>query len=381
MNRLRAGLAGVEPLGILAHSGRRHTSGRARAPDGLTTRRETHVQTIETRPWRKLLAPYQQPSHRRSVLEIALTAAPLALIWTAAWFAADAGLWPVALALSVPAAFFVVRMFLIQHDCGHHAFFRAPALNDWVGRAIGVLTLTPYDCWRKEHAIHHATSGDLDRRGVGAIETLTVEEYRSKPALGRLWYRVYRHPLFLFVVGPFIVFFLQQRLPVGLMKEGWRPWVSALGTNVGLAAVVGAILWAGGWEHLLLVFGPTLLLAGSIGVWLFYVQHQFEETHWSRHADWNHQEAALRGSSHYVLPPVLRWLTADIGVHHVHHMASRVPFYRLQAVLRDHPELREVSRVTLWQSLRTVSLTLWDESRQKLVSFREARRMMTPAAA
>jgi len=320
-----------------------------------------------------VLAAYQQPSHSRSILEIVLTAGPLAVLWAVAWLAEQAGMWWLALLLTVPASLFMVRLFLIQHDCGHHAFFRSTAANNWIGRALGVLTLTPYDCWRREHAIHHATSGNLDRRGVGSIETLTVAEYEALSPLRQRFYRIYRHPAFLFLAGPAFVFLLQQRLPVGLMKEGWRPWVSALGTNVGLAVMIGLGLWLAGWQAMLLVYAPTVMMAASIGVWLFYVQHQFEDTHWSKQGEWNHTTAALEGSSHYVMPPVLRWLTANIGVHHVHHAASKVPFYRLPRVLKDHPELAQLNRITLLESFRTVSLTLWCETRQKLVSFRDAR--------
>jgi omega-6 fatty acid desaturase (delta-12 desaturase) len=331
------------------------------------------------RPLRDILADYQGANPWRSLAEIALSAAPLAVIWTCAWFAAGAGLWWLSLLLSIPAAGFVVRLFMIQHDCGHRAFFKTPWLNDWIGRAVGVVTLTPYDCWRREHAIHHATSGDLDRRGVGAIETLTVEEYRALTPLKRFGYRLYRNPLVLFVVGPFYVFFLQQRLPLGLMKQGWRPWLSAMGTNLVIAAAVFAMIWFGGWQAVVFVYLPTLLIAASIGVWLFYVQHQFEDTYWARHKNWDSVDSALHGSSHYDLPAVLRWMTANIGVHHVHHVASRIPFYRLQTVLKHHPNLRDIRRITFLESLRCAGLALWDEAGQRLISFGQARSL--PAAA
>lgn len=330
---------------------------------------------------RKALTVYQTPSALRSTVEIALSAAPLAAIWAVAWFAAGAGLWWVALLLAVPAALFVVRLFMIQHDCGHRSLFKSGKLNDWLGRALGVLTLTPYDCWKHEHAIHHATSGDLDRRGAGSLLTLTVAEYAALSPPRRLGYRLYRHPLVLFVVGPFFVFFLQQRLPVGLMKRGWRPWVSAMGTNAAIAALVGATIMVGGWQALLFFHLPAVLIAASIGVWLFFVQHQFEDTHWARHADWNSAEAAVKGSSHYDLPAPLRWLTGNIGIHHVHHLASRIPFYRLPKVLKHHPSLTETSRISFLESLRCVSLALWDEADRRLVSFRRARVVLPPAAA
>ncbi len=325
----------------------------------------------DTRPWRTRLAPYQQPSAGRSILEIGLSAAPLAVIWGGAWVAAAHGLWWLALLLAVPAAGFLVRLFMVQHDCSHQAFFRNGPANDWVGRVIGVLTLTPYDCWRQTHAVHHATSGDLDRRGLGDILTLTVEEYRSRSFCSRLGYRLYRHPLVLFGLGPAYVFLLEQRLPSGLMKGGWRPWLSTMGTNLAIAAFLLAVALLAGWPALLLVNLPTMVLAATIGVWLFYVQHQFEATYWARRGDWDLTEAALRGASHYHLPAPLRWMTANIGVHHVHHIASRIPFYRLPAVLRDHPELREISRLTVPQSLKSIPLTLWDEASERLISFRQ----------
>jgi omega-6 fatty acid desaturase (delta-12 desaturase) len=326
-------------------------------------------------PLREILAPYQRPNAWRSLAEIIMSGAPLAAIWFSAWLALGAGLWWLALLLSVPAAGFVVRLFMIQHDCGHRAFFETSWINDWTGRIMGVFTLTPYDCWRREHAIHHATSGDLDRRGIGAIETLTVEEYRALTPLKRFGYRLYRNPLVLFVLGPFYVFFLQQRLPIGLMKEGWRPWVSAMGTNLAVAATVLAMLWFGGWQTIVFVYVPTLLLAASIGVWLFYVQHQFEDTYWARRPAWDATESALHGSSHYDLPLVLRWMTGNIGVHHVHHVSSRIPFYRLQTVLKQHPHLRDIGRISFLESIRLAGLTLWDEASQKLVSFSHARRL------
>ncbi|MDO9432233.1 MAG: fatty acid desaturase [Phenylobacterium sp.] len=329
----------------------------------------------EPRRWRKILAAYQRPSHARSILEIVLSAAPLAAIWTAAWVASVFGLWWLALLLSIPAAAFLVRLFMVQHDCSHQSFFRSPAANNWTGRLIGVLTMTPYHCWRRSHAIHHATSGDLDRRGLGDIATLTVAEYRALPLLKRIGYRLYRNPLVLFVIGPAWVFVIEQRMPMGLMKEGWKPWLSAMGTNLTIAVLITAVILLGGWKGLLLIHLPTILLAASIGVWLFYVQHQFEGSYWAREGEWDHTHAALHGSSHYDLPEPLRWMTANIGVHHVHHVNSRIPYYRLTRVLKDHPELREVSRLGLLESFRTVSLSLWDEGSRRLISFRQLRQL------
>lgn len=326
----------------------------------------------EARGWTQILARYRIPSAGRSIVELAITAGPLVLLWFLMWATLDLGYW-VCLLLAVPAAGFLVRLFMIQHDCGHGAFFRHRLANDWVGRLIGVLTLTPYDFWRRTHAIHHSTSGNLNRRGTGDIDTLTVHEYLARSRLGRLRYRVYRHPMVMFGIGPAYLFIVQHRLPVGLMRGGWQPWLSTMATNVAIAAVVATMIWLIGVGAFLLVHLPIMLLAGSIGVWLFYVQHQFEDTVWADDRAWNLHEAALHGSSHYDLPHVLRWFTANIGAHHVHHLCSRIPCYRLPLVLRDHPELRGIGRLTLVQSFRCVRLVLWDEGEQRLVSFREAR--------
>jgi omega-6 fatty acid desaturase (delta-12 desaturase) len=323
--------------------------------------------------WSKKLAAYRQPKTGRSIFEIVVTAGPLLGIWALAWLLHGQGWWWAALLLTIPAAFFLVRLFMIQHDCGHGAFFGEKKANDWVGRIIGVFTLTPYDYWRTTHAIHHATSGNLDRRGLGAIEMLTVEEYRALSPMRRFGYRLYRHPVVMFGLGPAFVFFIMNRWPVGMTRQGWRPWVSVMGNGVATLVGLGALVWLFGLAPVLLVNVLTMLLAATIGVWLFYIQHQFEGAAWSRNGEWKRDDAALAGSSHYDLPPVLRWLTANIGIHHVHHLSSRIPFYRLHKVLKDHPELNAMSRVGLWESFRYAQLALWDEGAGRLVSFREAR--------
>src|SRR5437762_4751387 len=334
-------------------------------PDSAATKQEASN-------WSRILTRYRNPSAARSLVEIAITFGPFVLLWAATWLGIYFGHW-ISLLLAIPAAGFLVRLFMIQHDCGHGSFFRSRPLNDWIGRAIGVLTLTPYDFWRHTHAVHHASSGNLTRRGMGDIDTLTVEEYLALSWLGRLRYRLYRHPAVMFGIGPAYMFMLQHRLPIGLMRDGWRPWLSTMATNTAIAAVAVTLMWFVGVKAFLLVHLPVLLLAASIGVWLFYVQHQFEETFWVRRPIWNRHEAALHGSSHYDLPAVLRWFTANIGVHHVHHLCSRIPYYRLPQVLRDHPQLADVKRLTLLESLACVRLVLWDEAQQRLISFRELR--------
>jgi omega-6 fatty acid desaturase (delta-12 desaturase) len=332
---------------------------------------------IDIKVLAQLVARYRKPSRARSVFELAITVGALALLWAAMWAALYVGYW-LTLLLAVPAAGFLVRVFLIQHDCGHGAFFRERATNDWVGRILGVLTFTPYDVWRRAHAAHHATTGNLDRRGVGDIETLTVGEYRARSWLGRAAYRLYRNPVILFGVGPAYVFILQHRLPWGgMMRDGWRPWLSSIATNFAIAcAAVGMMFLIGPWEFIGIQL-PVLMLAASIGVWLFYVQHQFEDTMWARNEDWRPDEAALYGSSYYKLPGPLEWLTANIGMHHIHHLSSRIPYYRLPHVMRAHPPLQRVGRVTLIQSIRNVRLTLWDETRQRLIPFRGLKELET----
>ena len=326
------------------------------------------------------LAPYRRPSALRGVVEIAITAGPLAAICVVAWLAASQHLWW-GLALAPAAAAFLMRLFMIQHDCGHGAFLPGKRLNDWLGRAIGILTLTPYDYWQRAHAIHHATSGALDRRTIGGIDTLTVAEYRALPPLRRLGYRLYRHPLVMFGLGPAFVFLVQHRLPVGMMRGGWRPWLSTMATNLCAAALIVGLAIAFGILPFLVVYLPVVTLAAAMGVWLFFVQHQFEGTYWARDGAWEFHEAAFRGSSHYDLPAPLRWLTANIGIHHVHHLCSKIPYYRLGQVVRDEPALKPAGRLTLWQSRDCVGLALWDEASGRLISFRQMRRDTRLAAA
>ncbi|GHE00840.1 fatty acid desaturase [Defluviimonas sp. 20V17] len=322
--------------------------------------------------WVRVLAKYREPSHPRSIAELALTLIPFAALIGLAWWALSVS-YLLAGAISALNGAFLVRLFIIQHDCGHNAFFRNRTVNDWTGRLLGVLTLTPYDVWRQTHAIHHASTGNLDRRGIGDLPVQTLAEYRAAPWRKRLAYRIYRNPFFLFGLAPAWLFFVQNRLPVGLMGSGRRYWVSAMATNLAIAALVGAGIYLSQGLHVLFLILPMALVGASAGVWLFYVQHQFEDAHWNREADWQIHDAALHGSSHYVLPPVLKWFSGNIGIHHVHHLYSRIPFYRLTEVLRDHPALDRAQRLTLRESLHCARLHLWDERSRKLLSFAEAR--------
>ncbi len=340
---------------------------------GIDSFEMTATATIDLKQLARDLQAFRDPQPARSGRELAITLLPFLGLFAAIALAVKAGYW-LALAATPLAGLFLLRLFIIQHDCGHGSFLRNRAINDWIGRVLGVFTLTPYDCWRQSHAQHHATTGNLDARGFGDVDTLTVREYRQRSALGRLSYRLYRHPLVLLGLGPAYLFLVRHRLPIGQMKDGWRYWISAMATNLATGLLLAALLYLFGFTVTALVFLPVLLSAASIGVWLFYVQHQFADAHWARKADWRFHEAALHGSSHLELPRILGWFTGYIVIHHVHHLVSRIPFYRLPEVLEQHPALRDMNRFTALQACSTLRLTLWDETRRTMVSFREAAR-------
>jgi omega-6 fatty acid desaturase (delta-12 desaturase) len=316
--------------------------------------------------WAARLAPYKDPVFRRSVWQLVINAVLFAGAWAIMYLSLGVSYW-LTLLLAVPAAFMLIRLFIVQHDLGHGAFFRSPRISDFVGSIIGVLTLTPYHYWKKTHAMHHATSGNLEHRGFGDIDTLTVDEYHALSRWGRLKYRVYRHPAVLFGVGAVLHFFVRHRLPTIVPRTWTRERRSILWTDVGLAAFIVLMGVLVGFRQFFLVHVPLMALSGSIGVWLFYVQHQFEPTYWEHDERWIYEEAALAGSSYYRLPRLLQWATGNIGLHHVHHLNARIPNYRLQEVLDSVPELRRVTTLTLRDSFRCVRLALWDEQQRKLV--------------
>ena len=308
------------------------------------------------------------------MLQLLTTGLPLLAAIGALLYGLSRGIWP-ALVLAVPAALFLVRLFIIQHDCGHGSFFKSRRANDRLGRAIGVLTLMPYGFWRKGHTVHHATSGNLDRRGTGDVTTLTVREYLSRPGWRRFLYRLYRHPLVLFGAGPAYLLLIRHRIPTGHPLRAWDSWLSILGTNAAAAVLISVMALIVGLSVFLLAYGAVLLLATSIGVWFFYIQHQFEDAYWEAGPRWDFRAAALKGSSYYDLPGVLHWLTGSIGFHHIHHLASKIPNYRLRSCFEQTPAFRHAKRVTLLGSFKCLRLALWDEQSQKLVSFRQADRM------
>jgi acyl-lipid omega-6 desaturase (Delta-12 desaturase) len=325
----------------------------------------------DLRRLRKAIADYARPDTRRALFQLLTTALPFGALMGAIFYAIDHDVWWGAwwtACLGFPAAALLVRLFMIQHDCGHGSFLRSRRANDLLGRSIGVLTLTPYAFWRKSHAVHHATAGNLDRRGTGDVTTLTVEEFRALGRARRLIYRLYRHPLVLFGLGPFYLFVLRNRIPLTHPVRDPKSWISILGTNAAIAALVALL----GPAPVLIGYLPVLLAAASLGVWLFYVQHQFEDTYWSRQGSWEFHAAAFEGCSYYDLPQPLHWVTASIGFHHLHHFCSAIPNYRLRDCFERHPELQRARRLTLIDSLRAATLALWDEQQRKLVSFREA---------
>jgi omega-6 fatty acid desaturase (delta-12 desaturase) len=320
--------------------------------------------------WREAIAPYAKPHMGRSLLDIATSVVPYFALSTLMYLALDVS-YLLVLAIAIPASGFLLRTYILFHDCAHGSFLPSKRANVWLGRALGLVVYSPYQSWRHSHAVHHATAGDLDRRGVGDVTTLTVAEYHAMPRPKRLGYWLFRNPLVMFGIGPLYALAFQPRL----VSRSARPRIrrSVMGTNVSLAVAIGALCWLIGWREYLLVQLPTVMLAGAAGVWLFYVQHQFEDTYWQSSEDWTYADAALRGSSYLKLPAVLRFFTGNIGLHHVHHLSAQVPNYNLHRAHIENPIFHDVPTLSLWDGLRAVRLKLWDEDSGRLVTWAEAR--------
>jgi acyl-lipid omega-6 desaturase (Delta-12 desaturase) len=320
--------------------------------------------------WKAALEGYTEPRLERSIVDLATSVVPY-LVLVVGIFLLQRVSVALSLLLVLPAAGFLIRVFIVFHDCAHGSFLRSRRANDLLGAVLGTLVWLPFRGWQHEHAVHHATAGDLERRGVGDITTLTVTEYRALPRSRRLAYRLFRNPAVMFGLGWILVLVLKPRLvPRGASR---RVRNSVLKTNLALVVIVSSLCVVVGWRAYLLAQAPIFLVAGAAGVWLFYVQHQFENTYWQAHADWRYEFAALEGSSYLKLPSLLRFFTGNIGFHHVHHLSVGIPNYNLQDAHESTERLRTVPELTFMDGLRATRLKLWDERTRKLVTFREAR--------
>jgi len=329
------------------------------------------TEALQSSFWRERLAPYAEPRVGRSVLDLATSVVPYLVLTAAMYWLLNVS-YLLVLLLSVPAAGFLLRTFIVFHDCTHGSFLPNRTVNKWVGIVCGVIVFTPFHSWRHEHAVHHATAGDLDHRGMGDVDTLTAAEYLGRPWPGRLAYRLMRNPFVMLVLGPIWAMMLEPRLVPGWARS--RFWRKIVATDVALVAVIGALCALVGWRAVLLVQLPSAMLAGAAGIWLFYVQHQFEGVYWERHDGWSYPESALRGSSHLKLPKVLQFFTGNIGLHHVHHLSPRIPNYNLQRAHDENPIFHDVPTLTLWDGIRALRLKLYDEQQGRLVSFSAALR-------
>jgi omega-6 fatty acid desaturase (delta-12 desaturase) len=319
----------------------------------------------------RILAPYMKPAWRPAVFQMLNTILPYLLLSAAMFYSLRFSYW-ITLLLAVPTAGFLVRAFILFHDCGHNSFTPSAKANKWLGLFLGMLTLTPSEQWSKSHAIHHATSGNIDKRGVGDVETWTVAEYQSKSWLAKTGYNLFRFPLIMFGLGPLWMFFISHRftLPVYGRKET----MSVVWTNLGIAVWVSVLAFiTGSFLNVLIVMLPVFWLAGLFGIWMFYVQHQFDEVYWAHNEDWDYAMSAIKGASFYDLPKVIQWFTGNIGFHHIHHLSPRVPNYRLEEAHRSNPIFQtEVKKIGFHEAIKTVQLRLIDESKNnRLVTFQD----------
>jgi omega-6 fatty acid desaturase (delta-12 desaturase) len=321
------------------------------------------------RHWREAMAPYAQPVGWRTVADIATSIVPFLALWALMYVTLDVS-YLLVLAIALPASGFLLRTFILFHDCTHGSLFESKRANTWGGRIFGLFVFQCFANWRHNHALHHGSAGDLDRRGSGDVPTWTVEEYFERPFLSRLGYRLFRNPIVMFGVGPLWSLVIGPRIWAG--SKG-RLRNSILLTNLAVVLFVGGAMALLGWKEVLLIEAPLVLFAGTAGVWLFFVQHQFEDVYWETSENWSYQAAALQGSSYLKLPQPLRFFTGNIGLHHVHHLSSRVPNYRLQEVHDALDVFSDVPVLTLASSLRCTRFKLWDERTNRLVTFREGR--------
>jgi acyl-lipid omega-6 desaturase (Delta-12 desaturase) len=325
--------------------------------------------------WKTVVLRYQQPSLPRALWQTVNTFGPYALLWYFMYLALPVSWW-IVVPLAILAGAFTVRIFIIFHDCGHGSYFKSRRANDIVGFISGMLTFTPYYHWRWEHNIHHASSGHLDKRGIGDIWTMTVQEYLEASRWKRFAYRLARNPFVLFLVAPLYLFLIKQRLPSGNASK--RERYSVYWMNLAILAMAAVLSFTFGLKAYLLIQSIVLMVAGASGIWLFYVQHQFEDVYWDRGEDWDYTRAALEGSSFYKLPKILQWFSGNIGFHHIHHLSSRIPNYNLERCHKADPLFQRVQPVTLLGSFKSLTFRLWDEQRRKLVGFGHLKKLRRP---
>jgi acyl-lipid omega-6 desaturase (Delta-12 desaturase) len=321
--------------------------------------------------WRSDIAPYERPHLKHSVWQIINTLVPFFLLWYFAYLSLSVS-FLLTLVLDIVAAGFLIRTFIIFHDCCHKSFFRNKVANEILGTITGIMTCCPYHQWRHTHTVHHASSGNLDRRGVGDIWTLTVEEYMALPMLKKLVYRLYRNPMVMFTIGPIYIFLIDYRF--NRKHAGWKERINTYVTNLGIVGAAALLCWAIGWQSFLLVQGPIFFISGAAGIWLFYVQHQFEESYYENDEEWDYVKAAMHGSSFYNLPKILHWITGNIGFHHIHHLSPRVPNYYLEKAHNKNEVLRNVQSITLWTSLKSLHFQIWNEESKRFIGFRDLKR-------
>ena len=332
------------------------------------TKQKATVQKKQKPEWVKVVAPYQKPNPRKSVWQLINTLVPYLALWVLMYFSLSLSYW-VTLLLAIPAALFVVRIFVLQHDCGHGSFFKSKKANDRVGMACSIFTFVPYHYWRRTHAIHHSATGDLEHRGIGDFYTMTVNEYKDKTKWERIKYRLYRNPITMFVIAPTLVFIIGYRFDFLKRKHWEKERRGLLYTNLALLGLVVIMSYLIGFTNYVLIQLPITFIATGLGSWFFYVQHNFEDAYWDEGETWDYTNAALQGSSYYKLPGILQWFTGSIGFHHIHHLSPKIPNYTLETCHNDNEMFQNPKTLTISTSFQTMDLSLWDEDREKLISF------------
>ncbi|WP_026672898.1 fatty acid desaturase [Alkalihalobacterium bogoriense] len=322
---------------------------------------------------KKEVAPFEKTDTKASIIQLFNTLGPLVVLWYAAYLSLSISYW-ITLPLLIVTSGFVIRTFIIFHDCCHQSFFKSRLANDIIGTITGVLTLVPYQQWKQTHSIHHATSSNLDKRGTGDMWILTVEEYKEASIWKKIAYRVYRNPLVMFGIGPIAVFLIEYRFNRKQAKRKER--INTYITNISIVALYSLLIWAIGWQAFLLIQGPVFFVSGLLGIWLFYVQHQFEDSYFEHDEEWSYVQAAVDGSSFYKLPKLLQWITGNIGYHHVHHLSPRVPNYNLEKAHEATPPLQKATTITVMTSLKSLRYRLWDESKKTFVSYKDVKEIV-----